>query len=129
MVDSVEGGKTLRSTGEDLPAKRSGKSRRQRYRILQPMAFAAGLDLIHFDGGVEMRVRAPNKGDAVRAILREHTCDAPTAYLGDDVTDEDTFAALNPIGLTVLVGKEQGRLRHSCGCGHRPNSSTFSSTG
>ena len=75
-------------------------------RILQPIAFSAGLELCHFDGGVEMRVRTPNKGDAVRAILREHTCDAPTAYLGDDVTDEDAFAALNPLGLTVLVRKE-----------------------
>ena len=75
-------------------------------RILQPIAFSAGLELLHFDGGVEMRVRTPNKGDAVRAILREHTCDAPTAYLGDDVTDEDAFAALNPLGLTVLVRKE-----------------------
>ena len=52
---------------------------------LQPIASSAGLKLLHFDGGVEMRVRTPNKGDAVRAILREHTGDSPTAYLGDDV--------------------------------------------
>lgn len=75
-------------------------------RLLQPIAFSAGLDLSNFDGGVEMRVRTPNKGDAVRAILKECRAACPTAYLGDDLTDEDAFVALNPHGLSVLVRKE-----------------------
>ncbi len=75
-------------------------------RILQPIAFSTGLDVCNFDGGIEMRVRTPNKGDAVKAILKESGERCPTAYLGDDVTDEDAFAALNPFGLTVLVRDE-----------------------
>ena len=75
-------------------------------RVLQPIAFSAGLILSNFDGGVEMRVRTPNKSDAVNAIVRESGDHCPSAYLGDDVTDEDAFKALNPRGLTVLVRNE-----------------------
>jgi trehalose-phosphatase len=80
-------------------------------RVLQPIAFSAGLTLSNFDGGVEMRVRTPNKGDAVMAVLKENGDPCPTAYLGDDVTDEDGFVALNSYGLTVLVRED-----------HRPTS-------
>ena len=75
-------------------------------RVLQPLAFSAGLHLSHFDGGMEMRVRTPNKADAVRAILKESGEHCPIAYLGDDVSDEDAFAAVNPVGLTALVREE-----------------------
>ncbi len=77
-------------------------------RILQPISFSAGLAIVYFDGGIELRVRTPNKGDVVKAILKEEGEDNPIAYLGDDVTDEDAFRALNPAGLTVLV-REQHR--------------------
>ena len=75
-------------------------------RVLQPLAFSAGLNLTNFDGGMEMRVRTPNKADAVNAILKEGGDHCLCAYLGDDVTDEDAFKALNPRGLTVLVRNE-----------------------
>ena len=53
--------------------------------------------------GIEVRVRAVNKGDVVRAILREMPADAAVAYLGDDATDERVFAALHPdVDLTQL---------------------------
>ena len=58
---------------------------------------------IRFDGGLEIRVAGPGKGDAVRAILKEAGPGAAVAYLGDDQTDEDAFHALKGIGLTVLV--------------------------
>ncbi len=89
-----------------LPGDEVGEIWTTALRILQPIAFSAGLDLSNFDGGVEMRVRTPNKGDAVRAIVKESGDHYPSAYLGDDATDEDAFAALNPLGLTVLVRKE-----------------------
>jgi trehalose-phosphatase len=75
-------------------------------RVLQPIAFSSGLDLSNFDGGVEMRLRTPTKGDAVAAVLKGNTRKGLIAYLGDDVTDEDAFDALNPLGLTVLVRSE-----------------------
>jgi trehalose-phosphatase len=62
-----------------------------------------GLELLKFDGGMEIRVAGRNKGDAVRAILSEMGGHPAMAYLGDDQTDEDAFAALQGYGLGVLV--------------------------
>jgi len=62
----------------------------------------SGLELHHFDGGIELRVPGRNKGDAVRTIRAEMP-DALLAYLGDDLTDEDAFSAVAPDGLGVLV--------------------------
>ena len=58
-----------------------------------------GLELLKFDGGMEIRVALRNKGDAVRTILTELGKDAVIAYLGDDQTDEDAFEALRGDGL------------------------------
>ena len=62
-----------------------------------------GLCLLKFDGGMEIRATARNKGDVVRAIVGETGKRGSIAYLGDDVTDEDAFAALQGYGLSVLV--------------------------
>lgn len=56
-----------------------------------------------FDGGVEFRVPGTDKGTAVRTLLAEHPDTAFAAYLGDDLTDEDAFRALEGHGLRVLV--------------------------
>jgi len=51
-----------------------------------------------------------NKGSAIRWILhRMGNADSLPIYLGDDVTDEDAFAAL-PEGVTVRVGGATGTL-------------------
>jgi len=61
------------------------------------------LDLLPFDGGVEMKSRDINKANAVKSILEELPIDSAIAYLGDDLTDEDAFKALKGRGLRVLV--------------------------
>lgn len=66
-----------------------------------------GLEWHHFDGGVELRVSGISKGDAVGSILDE-SVKAAIAYLGDDLTDEDAFRALEGRGLRILV-REQPR--------------------
>lgn len=65
-----------------------------------------GIELLKFDGGMEIRVAGKNKGYAVRAILAEMDGHSAIAYLGDDHTDEDAFAALQGYGLGVLVRNE-----------------------
>lgn len=65
-----------------------------------------GLNLIRFDGGLEIRAAGKNKGDIVRTVLGEMGKKAAIAYLGDDQTDEDAFAALQGFGLGVLVQAE-----------------------
>jgi trehalose-phosphatase len=68
------------------------------------------LDLLEFDGGMELRARGRDKGHAVRDILAGCAPDAVCAYLGDDHTDEDAFAAMKGRGLSVLV---RGELRRT----------------
>ena len=65
-----------------------------------------GLELLGFDGGVELRPEGQGKGMVVRTILDELGSGASIAYLGDDRTDEDAFGALADRGLAVLVRDE-----------------------
>lgn len=65
-----------------------------------------GMELHHFDGGIELRIKGINKGKAVRALLEEFPSDTLVAYLGDDFTDEDAFNALTERMLKVLVRKK-----------------------
>jgi trehalose 6-phosphate phosphatase len=73
---------------------------------LLPIAQSTPMELLEFDGGVEMRMPGRDKGDAVRIILDEMGPEAPVAYLGDDATDERAFLALGTLGLSVLVRPE-----------------------
>jgi trehalose-phosphatase len=68
-----------------------------------PLANHTHLDLLEFDGGVEIRAHKADKGAAVRTILSEVHPRVPAAYLGDDASDEKAFQALNGRGLSVLV--------------------------
>ncbi len=78
---------------------------------LEALAHAIAADLpgdlqgLAFDGGYEFRVRGRDKGTAVAELAERHPR-AIMAYLGDDLTDEDAFAALPPDGLGVLVRSE-----------------------
>jgi len=69
----------------------------------QAAAGKAGLVMHPFDGGLELRCPGRDKGTAVKAILAQSDPGLPVAFLGDDVTDEDGFAALEGVGLGVLV--------------------------
>ena len=91
--------------GDDALARALARDARKTWQ-----SFAAGtaLELHGFDGGLEIRPGGHDKGDAVRTVLGEMPSDTVAAYLGDDVTDEDAFTALDGRGLTVLV---RGELR------------------
>ena len=82
--------------------------------LFEPLTRMEGLALLEFDQGLELRV-GRNKGGAVEAILAEagagvgSRTDCPAAYLGDDLSDEAAFRAVNRIGrrgLSVLVRRE-----------------------
>jgi trehalose 6-phosphate phosphatase len=77
----------------------------------------AGIFNLHaFDGGLELRVAGTSKADAVRTLLDETPEETPAAYLGDDHTDEDAFAALEGRGLRVLVRPELRPTRADVHC-------------
>ncbi len=61
------------------------------------------LNLLEFDGGVEICAHKADKGAAVQTVLNEMNPGTPAVYLGDDTTDEPAFQAVNGRGLSVLV--------------------------
>jgi len=77
------------------------------------LAGPANLALHAFDGGLELRLPGADKGRAVRALLAEAAPGAAVFYLGDDLTDEDAFAALGERGTGVLVRAESRPSRAS----------------
>ena len=81
----------------------------QRTRALfEPLAQLDDLSLLEFESGLELRT-GRHKGGAVDAILEEATAEAPVAFLGDDLTDELAFQAVNATirpHLSVLVRRE-----------------------
>lgn len=67
------------------------------------------LEILPFDGGLEIRAKGQNKGLAVQAICNEMDdmgLSIPIAYLGDDSSDEEAFEVLDDRGLKVLVRHE-----------------------
>jgi trehalose-phosphatase len=76
----------------------------------KPIAHHAGMELLDFDGGIELRPPEADKGDVVRLLLGEVGPGTPAAYLGDDATDEHAFQAIRGHGLSVLV---RPRWRHT----------------
>jgi trehalose-phosphatase len=77
--------------------------------LFEPLTQIAGLRLLKFESGLELRA-GRDKGGAVRAIIQESGSGAPVTFLGDDLTDEAAFAAVNEAHaphLSVLVRKEK----------------------
>ncbi len=75
--------------------------------LFEPLARMGGLGLLEFEAGLELRV-GRNKGEAVEAILAESGA-GPAAFLGDDLTDEAAFRAVQRFGrpgLSLLVRRE-----------------------
>jgi trehalose-phosphatase len=65
--------------------------------LFEPLAHLPGLKLLEFESGLELR-SGRDKGDAVEAILTDAGEDEghnPVAFLGDDITDEAAFIAVN----------------------------------
>ena len=86
-----------------MPQAQAAKLKDEVQQAWSQSAGRHSLQLLDFDGGLEIKVGGKDKGNAVTAILRGCNSQAVIAYLGDDRTDEDAFRALKGKGLTVLV--------------------------
>lgn len=76
--------------------------------LFEPLAKLEGLTLLQFEGGLELRV-GRDKGGAVSAVIAEEPPGTPVAYVGDDITDEAAFKAVNGVDgphLSVLMRPE-----------------------
>ncbi len=76
--------------------------------LFEPLAKLPGLTLLPFEGGLELRV-GRDKGGAVAALVAETDPDTPVCFVGDDLTDEDGFVAVNQANgphLSVLMRPE-----------------------
>jgi len=63
----------------------------------------ADVELLPFDGGLELRARGRDKGRVVDEVLAASHPGAVCAYLGDDFTDEDAFEAVRRSGRGVAM--------------------------
>jgi trehalose 6-phosphate phosphatase len=62
-----------------------------------------GLQTLEGHGVLEALVRQPAKGTVIETLRARSEADA-VVYLGDDVTDDDAFAALGPEDLGISIG-------------------------
>ncbi len=77
---------------------------------LRDFSSSYGLQLLDGDKVVEIRHAEVNKGRATLNLLHGNTYDFILA-IGDDRTDEDTFAALPPEAVTIKVGDDVSEAR------------------
>jgi trehalose-phosphatase len=61
------------------------------------------VNVADFDGGKEIRIKGIDKGSAVNKVMSTAMAGSVSAYLGDDLTDEDAFRQIGDSGLKVLV--------------------------
>lgn len=78
---------------------------------LRDFSSAYGLQLLDGNKVIEMRHAEVNKGRATHDILERRQYDFILA-IGDDTTDEDTFAALPAGAFTIKVGTDRSAARY-----------------
>lgn len=76
------------------PPEQAREIERRARALFEPLAQMDGLRLLEFEAGVELRA-GRDKGGAVEAILHESEPGVAATYLGDDLTDEAAFRAVN----------------------------------
>jgi trehalose-phosphatase len=103
LIESKPAGSAVHWRGLEVAAPQIASKVKKVWSMLPDRT---GLRLMEFDGGIEICLAERNKGDAVRTILAEMGDGVPVAYLGDDHTDEDAFAALRGRGLSILVNSQ-----------------------
>ena len=89
------------------PAKAKLIEQRTR-ELFEPLARMDGLKLLEFEAGLELRA-GTRQGRRGAGASARGDAGAPVAYLGDDITDEEAFRAVNERRvphLSVLMRRE-----------------------
>ena len=78
------------------------------HALFEPASQVTGLSLLPFEAGIELRV-GRDKGGAVEEIIKYAAPGSPVTYVGDDLTDESAFCAVNKARgshVSVLMRRE-----------------------
>ncbi len=88
------------------------------FKLWSELGVADDMECRYFQGGVELRIAALNKGKALKYLLGRQPARTFAVYLGDDETDEDAFREISPwgVGIKIAPGNPptlaRGRLRN-----------------
>lgn len=66
--------------------------------LWKPLSSSGDLDLMRFNGGLELIANHSDKGSALLDSLRDEPEDTLVVYIGDDTTDENVFRKLQERG-------------------------------
>ena len=91
-----------------MVAKGDLASWRESARALLDDADLRGLEILDGRRVIELRLRGPHKGDVVERLAprgASRRVDASLVAIGDDLTDEDMFAAIAGRGLAIGIGR------------------------
>ncbi len=78
--------------------------KRKTNEIWEPLAGSGGMELLEFNGGVELRATGRDKGTILSGIRESMPEGTFTVYIGDDATDEDAFRYIRTDGAGIRVG-------------------------
>jgi trehalose 6-phosphate phosphatase len=79
------------------------------HRTAEIIAHTTGFHALRGKDVTEIRALAVTKGDAIARLIDGTDM---ALYAGDDVTDEDAFAALRPTDLSIHVGEGFSRAQY-----------------
>ncbi len=102
----------IKTMGVGVHWRRLGQAEKERVQhILMPsweaIAEEFPLEIHIFRGGMELRPADSSKGKVVKRVIGEVDPETVIAYLGDDQTDEEAFAALGDRGFKVLIREQE----------------------
>jgi trehalose 6-phosphate phosphatase len=93
-------------------------ARPQVERLTHDVVDRFGGDVLEISPGKQILEIGPDipwgKGNAVELIMADHSDEAVPVYIGDDVTDESAFRAVEPAGIGVRVGGDQPTAASGC---------------
>jgi trehalose 6-phosphate phosphatase len=88
-----------------IPSRQAALVEQRARALFEPITQLQEFRLLPFEYGIELRV-GRDKGDAATLLLDECKDCGPSAFLGDDLTDEAAFSAVRDRGLSVLIRPE-----------------------
>lgn len=87
-----------------LPEREAGRIEAEVGGLWGRISRKGRLRLTGFNRGLELRALGWDKGTALVELLSHEPAETFCVYIGDDLTDEDAFRAVRPVGTGIRVG-------------------------